>query len=264
MLRSDLAGVAEWAAVRGESLAGMTATLAADYLAHRAEAVRQSQLDSDRQSLDKLLALNGHTGKLSHVRSELPEISRNKYYSASQVAAIMEHQRPANALATRIVAESGIRAHELHTLRPADGGAASHRAWRDDLFTGRGAGVTFLVTGKGGLVRQVQLSPDTAALLERHKLTEPVTVRDRGVFYEKHYDPAGLSGGARWSASFGRASVAALEWSEGGHALRHTYVEQRMATLTEQLGYDYNDAKLLISQELGHFRGEILAFYGFP
>lgn len=272
VLKSDLKGVATWAAARGESLTSMMPALAVEYLLHRAEAVRGSQLSSDRQSLDKLLALSGHTGKLPHIRSELPEITRNKHYSAAQVNAIIEHQRPANALATRIVAESGIRAHELHTLRLINTNdravPSCHRQFRTDLHAGRelagGSLVEYVTTGKGGLSRSIMLSFETSKLLERHRLVEPVYIKDRGVRYEKSYSPAGVSGGAAWSTSFSRASVAALGWSCGGHSLRHTFVENRMITLTEQLNYEYHDAKLLISQELGHFREDILIYYGYP
>jgi integrase len=127
-----------------------------------------------------------------------------------------------------------------------------------------GSLVEYVTTGKGGLSRSIMLSFETSKLLERHRLVEPVYIKDRGVRYEKSYSPAGVSGGAAWSTSFSRASVAALGWSCGGHSLRHTFVENRMITLTEQLNYEYHDAKLLISQELGHFREDILIYYGYP
>lgn len=269
VLKNDLKCAAEWLAARdpGANLATMTRDQATDYLQHRAEAVRQSQLDSDRQSLDKMLAARdgNEYQKLQRVKSELPAQRHNKHYSQEQTALVAAHQRKeANRLSTMIVAATGIRSHELYTLRPVGGGhAADHRAWRNDRFNGLGDGVRWLVTGKGGLVREVWLPAQLDAEVRKRELPESQRVRvtDRGV----HYVPAyALAGGNAWSSSFTRASQRALGWSEGGHALRHTYVQQRMTTLTADLGYDYESARLTLSQELGHFRPDLLSWYGYP
>lgn len=266
IMKGNLAVAAEFAAARGQSLATMTRQLAIEYLEHRAEAVRQSQLNSDRQSLNKLLALKGEMEKLPVITSELSPLKHHKHYSPPQFLAVTERQASAaNRLASLVIANAGLRAHETYSLRRlGEGGAAAdHRAWDERMFAGRAPdAVYYLTTGKGGLTRIVCLDAPVAEALEQARLPAPVEVVDRGVRYSEVL--FSISGGNRWSASWGRASVRALGWSEGGHALRHTFVATRMATLTQELNYSYDDARLICSNELGHFRVDVMAAYGYP
>lgn len=273
-LKSDLAGAAEWLAARepGTSLATMTRDQATQFLQHRAEAVRQSALDSARQSLDKMFgqaakAAGQEYQKLDRVISDLPPIDRNKSYTSEQIAAIALRQQPHNVLATQVVRATGIRAHELITLRSAGGPGgqvADYRNWAPERFAGlQPGGERWLVDGKGGLTREVYL-PRQLADQVRAGLGEPRTVTDRGVRYTTLHREGSLGMGAAWSASFGRCSKAELGWSEGGHALRHEYVKERMETLTKELGMQYEEARLTVSSELGHLRPDILRWYGFP
>ncbi|MGH8490682.1 MAG: hypothetical protein ACREXS_17910 [Gammaproteobacteria bacterium] len=52
----------------------------------------------------------------------------------------------------------------------------------------------------------------------------------------------------------------ALGWSTGAHGLRHAYAQERMCELQAH-GKSYNLARELVSQELGHFRGDIVEVY---
>ena len=86
---------------------------------------------------------------------------------------------------------------------------------------------------------------------------DPVTIRDRGIVYRQHYD---LGGGNAWSKSFSEASTRALGRSHGAHGLRHSYAQERMAEL-QSCGFDYAAAREIVSQELGHFRGDVVEVY---
>ena len=178
-------------------------------------------------------------------------------YSQDQIDRVAERQNERNALATHIAHDAGLRAHELLTLHRVDEGhPSSHREWRDDRFEGR-EGQVYLVTGKGGLTREVLIRDGLAEKLEARRLPEPEVIRDRGIKYEPKYD---ISGGHKWSNSFSRSSQTEMGRSSGAHGLRHSYAQERMEEL-QQKGYRFNDARLVVSQELGDFRGSITNTY---
>ena len=65
----------------------------------------------------------------------------------------------------------------------------------------------YTVVGKGGLVREVLIPVRLVEKLESRRLAEPQQVKDRGVFYQSHYN---IGGGNNWSSSFSAASKRAL------------------------------------------------------
>lgn len=222
------------------------------YLEIRAGEVRQPTLDQDRQALQSLLG-----EKLDRIRSELETNLTTRAYTNEQLSFIRAAQTGRNAISTELAQHAGLRAHELHTIRPAcDQPASTHRQWRDDRFAGR-EGARYTVIGKGGLIREVLIPHELAAKLEERKLAEPQTITDRGIHYEKRYD---IGGGQAWSGSFSRASVRSLGWSQGGHGCRHTYAQERIDELQER-GVSFSDAKEIVSQELGHFRADVVDAY---
>jgi len=169
---------------------------------------------------------------------------------------IREHQSPRHALATELV-QQGLRAHELLTLRPAEAQPRSnHRTWRTDLHAGQN-GLLYTVVGKGGLCRQVVLPVQLATRLEEVRLAEPARVMDRGIWYRTCY---AVGGGQAWSASFSAASKRILGWSDGGHQVRGGWARDRVASL-QQMGYRLGDAREVTSQNLGHFRPDVLEYY---
>lgn len=226
--------------------------VALQYLEMRAAEVRQPTLDQDRQAVQALLG-----ERLERVKSELETNLSTRAYKADQLNVIRAAQTERNALSTELAERAGLRAHELHTILPAtERPASSHRKWRDDRFAGR-EGITYTVAGKGGLIREVIVPRDLATRLEDRRLSEPQLVTDRGIRYEKHYD---VGGGQAWSQSFAKASERVLNWTQGGHGCRHTYAQERVDELQEK-GYSFNDAKEVVSQELGHFRADIIDTY---
>ena len=225
---------------------------ARQYLAERSHQVGQKTLDLDRQAIQMHLGL-----RLEVVRSDRESALSTRSYTPAQVARIASAQSEANGLATRLAYHAGLRAHELLTLRPAgERSASGHRQWSGDRFAGR-EGVRYTVVGKGGLVREVLLTRELAAAVEARRLEEPRLVVDRGVQYVQCYT---IGGGRSWSQSFSSASRRELGFSNGGHGLRHSYVQERMDEL-QRRGMAYEQARATVAQEVGHFAGETTEAY---
>lgn len=237
---------------------------AMDYLQDRALEVSQSTLDMERQALTMMFRHVTHQldpeHSLERVFVPAPEELEARAYTQEQVSLILERQTDRNALATEIAHAAGLRAHELLTLnhptiQPADFRDKQPEA-RELKFEGR-EGVVYTVVGKGGLVREVMLPMDLAQRLEESRLSEPVTVYDRRIEYQCHYD---VGGGRSWSQSFSSASERALGWSSGAHGLRHSYAQERMEEL-QSAGYTREISLAIVSQEMGHFRPDITEVY---
>ena len=233
-------------------LPGATDQEARQYLAERSHRVGQKTLDLDRQAIQMHLGL-----RLEVVRSDRESALSTRSYTPAQVARIASAQSEANGLATRLAYHAGLRAHELLTLRPAgERSASGHRQWSADRFAGR-EGVRYTVVGKGGLVREVLLTRELAVAVEARRLEEPRLVVDRGVQYAQRYT---IGGGRSWSQSFSSASRRELGFSNGGHGLRHSYVQERMDEL-QRRGMAYEQARATVAQEVGHFAGETTEAY---
>jgi integrase len=228
------------------------------YLLDRSEVVNQATLDLDRQALNVAMDLHGGD-KLERVMSNKETHQGTRSYTRDQISMVASAQSVRNALATKIAAAAGLRAHELITLErvtPGNRQASGHREWSDKRFEFRD-GDKYTVIGKGGLIREVLIPHDLATLLEDRKLENHVTIVDRGVLYEQSYD---IGGGHAWSRSFSAASQRTMGWSNGAHGVRHTYAQQRMDELQAR-GYTYNGAKAVVAQELGHFAPDTTEAY---
>jgi integrase len=237
----------------------ITPQQAHEYLTDRAVEVGQSQLNMERQALQKMMQHVSNklepNEKLEVVHSEKEQIKDSRSYTAEQVQIVADSQNDRNSLSTEIAYAAGLRAHELHTIRPVDERQPDERPASDAKFSGRD-GERYTVVGKGGLVREIQLPKELSDRLEAHRLDTPQSVLDRGVNYQSHYD---IAGGKNWSNSFSAASNRSLNWSRGAHGLRHSYAQERMSELQESLPRDA--ALEIVSQEMGHFRPEITEVY---
>jgi integrase len=234
-------------------LRGLDTGKALAYLEARAQEVGQKTLDMDRQAMQAVLG-----EKLPVVKSELDTTLSSRAYTAEQAALVASAQSNKHSLATLIAENAGLRAHELYTLRPVDERPAdTHREYRDDRFAGRDDVKIYTVEGKGGLCREVAIDKALADQLEARRLDVPFTVYDRGIGYQTAYD---LGGGKQWSDSFSKAAERELGWSEGAHGLRHEFAQERMNAL-QGIGYEYQAALEIVSQEMGHFRPEITEVY---
>lgn len=198
--------------------------------------------------------------KLHRPPSAIPEIIASRAYTKEAIDLLKTQQTERSALSTRLCEEGGLRAHELLTIKRVDEQPKSVRsgvkAWRDDRFAGRESWVTYTVTGKGGLVREVRFSPETAADLERYRV-DPLHRIDRGIKYVTVYN---LQGGKSFSNAWSQLSKEQLGHSHGAHGIRHTYAQLRMRELG-RIGKTYDESKLIVSQELGHFRPSITDLY---
>ena len=159
-------------------MSGIPVQDAQQYLFDRAGIVVQKTLDLDRQAIQMHLSV-----QLDVVKSELETCLSTRSYTATQVWRIASAQSERNSLATQIAHDTGLRAHELLTLRSAkERQASTHLQWDADRFAGR-TGQRYTVKGKGGLIREVILSNHLAARLEKKHHAKPKLISDRGVNY---------------------------------------------------------------------------------
>ena len=263
-----LTRAAEWSkknSING-GLRGLTPAQAVEFLNDRkAAGLGQKTLDMERQAIQCMM--QNVTGQLSKSENEKLEIVKSKEpqrltsraYTQKQIQAVANAQHPDHRLATEIAAAVGLRAHELLTLERIEDRAPSDRPAHPDKFSTRennSEKVRYTVDGKGGLIREIQLPKSLSERLEERRLDEPRAVRDRGVNYMQRYD---IKGGNAWSKSFTEASKRALGWSNGAHGLRHVYAQTRLKEMQHR--HPKEITLEIVSQEMGHFRGEITKVY---
>lgn len=224
------------------------------YLCDMADMKReQTFLNSAKQALQMTFGV-----QLQSVESEVPTILSSRAYSIKEVEQTMAFQTDRNSISTELSLWAGLRAHELLTLKPAtDMEPSKHREWHDNRFSFFEAFTPYTVEGKGGLRRNVAVPVTLAKRLETYRSKAPAKYIDREIYYDPIYD---IGGGQAFSQSFCTASKKALGFSNGAHGLRHTYAQKRLAALKSN-GKDTEAALLILSQELGHFRPEIVLAY---
>ncbi|MEH6454833.1 MAG: site-specific integrase [Cocleimonas sp.] len=189
---------------------------------------------------------------------QLKETSRA--YSDDQVKAIaMSFEKERERLAILLMRDAGLRVHEMYSLRRVNEGkpVTAQRDWRADRHLHRSEGVKYIVTGKGGLTREIVISKGLADRLEKLRNEKPIKVKDRGVNYRQRYN---LLAGNSLSKAFTRSSKRELGFSTGAHGFRHSYAQSRMSVLLSN-GLSAKNAKHIVSQELGHMRASITNTY---
>ncbi|MDC5870256.1 site-specific integrase [Vibrio europaeus] len=232
----------------------ITPKMAEDYLKTRRDNyASQKSLDRERKALS--IALNTEFKRTTAIKeTEM----KSRSYTTGQVKTVCDHMSERNALAAEIAYRSGLRAHELITItRSNEGSVTESRTWSDERFASR-TGEVYLVTGKGGLTREVLLPRDLAARLEERRLDAPVLRRDRKVNYAQYYD---IGGGQALSQSWSDASKRALGFSNGLHGVRHSYAQERLDEVKYHYKADHERARDIVAEELGHFRGIITEVY---
>ncbi|MCF6459186.1 site-specific integrase, partial [Pseudoalteromonas sp. MMG024] len=258
--KTALIKIAQWSKDIGiNGVQGMSIQDAYKYLDYRSEFVGQKTLDMERQAIQAMFKLSGklgHKKTLTVIKSEKEIIEKSRAYTPAQAHAISEHQTRKYNLSTQIAYAAGLRAHELLTIAKVSERKADNRPALDSKWLGR-EGSIYTVKGKGGLIRNVLIPNALATQLEQRRLAQPITVRDREINYLQRYD---IGGGHKWSCSFSKASDRTLFFSNGGHGLRHSYAQERMAEL-RSFGLSKAIALETVSQELGHFRAEITEVY---
>lgn len=243
----------------------LTPAQAIQYLEWRAETVRDKRLSHERCALTTLRHLRPYEMDFREVKPVNNQPGRlateKRVNTRAQIEAIMSHENERNARSTDIAFTGGLRAHELLTLQaPGEREPTPREAWDQARFEGYKDPVFYTTQGKGGLVRHVPYEREYA-----ERVIEPTRypdhkihhIRDRGVPQAGHYD---LAGGNAWSASVSRASLAALGFSLGAHAARHTFIEHARDGFLEA-GHSDDDSLKLSSQLIGHFRPGITRTY---
>lgn len=225
-----------------------------EFLYEMAEMEREQKvLNSAKQALQKTYGV-----VLRSVESEVQTILSARANEVQDVETIRKFQSPKNRLSTKLCLAGGLRAHELLTLRRAsEMEPSSHRVWDENRFAFFDEFERYTVQGKGGLWRHVAVPTDLSMELEDRRFDLAIQVKDRGIFYYPVYD---IGGGQSFSQSFCTASKKALGYSNGAHGLRHSYAQKRLAVLKAH-GMSTDTAMLVLSQELGHFRPDIVLAY---
>lgn len=242
--RSKIAVFVAWLQLNKIDVKLVTSAVAQEFLELKALSVTQKTVDCYRQAIRMVFDL-----ELSYAVSKRETCLEPRAYSREQVALLAAHASPSLALSIRISAWAGLRAVELDTIARADEMQEDKRAWLPDRFFGREGEVRYVVVGKGGLRRTVLLPPELAKALESQRLPKAIIKRSRCINYRKRY---ALVGGHMFSQQFTRLSNRVLGWSNGAHGLRHAFAQNRMRFL-QAAGFDYEDALLILSQEVGHF-----------
>ncbi|MGA8148286.1 MAG: hypothetical protein WB870_12040 [Gallionellaceae bacterium] len=233
-----------------------------DYIDERREWVGQKTLDQERQALSLV-----YKQKLLYKRVYQESVNEKRSYTYDEVKAIAAHQSEKNAIPTFLSFYSGIRAHEAATILPISERKASvHRSWDPHRFIGLPDFLLYTVKGKGGLVREIAVPIWLARKLEARR-RPPTRVVDREIIYLSCYD---IGFGQSWSQSVTTACKIAIKVSRGAHGLRHSYAKWRLHHITQEMiaarhgEGEHNleeQALLILSQELGHFRLDVVYCY---
>lgn len=231
---------------KGKHLKNLTKVDAMEYLETRAETCKQSAVSLGRQAIN--LHILGED-PVNFVASKIPHEPKNRAYSNTEIDLLVWLASPEMALSILLAVDAGLRDMELLTISHAEALHPSARDWSADRFCARENDVPFVVWGKGGLRREVRVSPNLAAQLEATAREHPQRVSNRGAFLTSHFD---LVGGHRFSIEFGKLSKFSLGFSHGSHGLRHTFAQRRRDHLICS-GHSMESAILILSQELGHF-----------
>ena len=210
------------------SLRQITVQQASEYLIERAVEVGQKTLDMDRQALQVMMQHVSKKlpsdGKLEVIKSEHSQILNSRSYTLEQINAITDSLSEKYSLSAEIVHAAGLRAHELLTIARINERCLSDRPSLSEKFSYRNNEVSYSVTGKGGLIREIQLSKNLSERLEERRFEISVTRTDRNIKYSNClYD---IGAGTQFSAAFTRASNHVLGWSGGAHGLRHSYAQE--------------------------------------
>lgn len=241
-------------------LDNITFDMVEQYMEERRYTVKRSTLDQERQAL-RLLTEREQSRlfqtEIPVYKSEVEQTLTSRRYTDWQIGIIKENQSYTNWIATEIAAITGIRAHELLTIRRYDERPPSKRNWNPNLYVGKSHWHRYTVIGKGGLCREIRIPDKISSLLESRRRQTPAKVNDRGIAYKTYYD---IGGGKNWSMSVTTLSKKYLGWSNGAHGFRHSYVQNRVREI-QLLGFRHKDAKAIVSQEIGHHRPGIINAY---
>lgn len=219
---------------------------AKQYLEYKATCTRQSTVSLARQAINLHLLQDD---PIPFVRSQISTTPKNRAYTRQQISLLVEMATPELGLSILLAADAGLREMELVSIAEVSDLEESDRPWLSERFTGRERDHRFVVHGKGGLLREVRLKQELAALMRSHSRPTWVQVAHRGAHLISHFD---LVSGHMFASQFGRLSKRVLGFSNGAHGLRHSFAQLRRNELL-CCGFSLEKSVLILSEELGHF-----------
>lgn len=242
-----LTGLAHWLhSTSCKHLKNVTNAEARAFLTSRASERKQSTISLDRQAINlHLLPEN----PVEFIRSSVPTDPQDRAYTCSEIDLLVECASPKLALSIQLAVNAGLRDMELTTIGSIAVLNGSPRNWTDKRFSGRENDIAFVVRGKGGLYREVRITPGIADLLLATTRPQTKRVSHRGAHLTSYFD---LIAGHRFSKDFGKLSNTVLNFSCGSHGLRHAFAQSRRNSLL-CVGFSMLESIQILSQELGHF-----------
>lgn len=236
--------LAVWLRSRRLSIDDANQELVTAYLEENSTKWVQKTMDGYNKAIEMICEI-----KAPKIASKKSTVIKYPAYNVGQALHLALTAKPRLSLAIRLALCAGLRAHELDTIGRPEDFNESERLWDSNRFVGRESYQTYIVHGKGGLRRIVKLTVELASELEAFRLAAPMKKRQRKIDYVKYYD---ILGGQALSQAFCRQSKKIFGWSSGVHGLRHRFAKERIVELMK-LGYTYESALKILSQELGHF-----------
>jgi len=172
-----------------------------------------------------------------NVAGQLERFDGSRAYADPDRLVVAVAQEPHN-LAAALQREGGARISEInHVASPQLHGL------REDRHSGVLKG-WLAVEGKGGKEREIGVSPETYARLER------VISGERRFEFDKD----------AYRAALKEAAAKTGQEYKGSHGLRWSWAQERHAELQER-GLTYDQSLAEVSQEMGHERGDITEHY---
>lgn len=231
---------------KSKHLKNTTVTDAMQYLEIRSQTVRQKTLDLDRQMLNMHFKF---PEKLNYFISKVLTVEEDRAYSAEQTAFLMLRVPAKLALSIALCLDGGLRSMELVTLAPLEFLRVSPRDWHLERFAGRASDVALSVCGKGGLKREVRISPQLFSQLQIYKRDYPIKANHCGAYLISYFD---LLGGNPFCNQFSKTSRKLLGFSNGAHGLRYAFAQRRLLELIAR-GQTPDESLKILAQEMGHF-----------
>jgi integrase len=222
------------------------------FLKMKQKTVSQKTLDTYRLAINK-----GLNFAIERLKSKKTKETPARAYTLQECHTLALMAPFAYGVAIELGFRCGLRASETLTITPLPlFDKAKPRPVRSERFKGL-SGTRYMVTGKGGLPREVMVPDDLKERLESLSMRDRKPVYNRGARFIPLYD---LPGGAKLSSWFHAFAKKTIGKSHGFHGLRHTYAQTRLHDLC-LMDVPMNMAMLTVSEELGHFREKITSMY---
>ena len=233
------------------------------FLEHRAPRLTPQGLNQERSVLSRFVPSLRDVPSPNLVGQKKPTARSTKprAYTNNEINLTVPELSPKDQLVAVLIANTGVRVSDVIAIgRPDEQPPSKHRMndWKPERFEGIGPSREYTFVTKGGLVHPAWVPQHLVPAIEACRLPYPVETTDhRGNPVTRYYN---LPGGTEYGRRFSKTSHAVLGFSHGAHGLRHYFANRRVAYHQDQ-GRTYKQARLIVSQEMGHFRDKITKTY---